>query len=160
MGASKILLVEDNLVVAKGLTMQLQNHGYVVTHVEEAAHAEAAVRTALPDVIILDVGLPTRDPNSPVWDGLDFLEWLHYMHLTVPVIIHSITSPQIIQQRLHNAQASAYLQKPVRLALMLETIERVMTEARGGQPAPPEDISPAPEQAARPSPPSAATPPQ
>jgi DNA-binding response OmpR family regulator len=126
MSARKILLVEDNLVVAKALTMKLSHHGFLVDHVTEAAYAQAAVHNAPPDLIILDVGLPTRDPNSPVWDGLDFLEWLHWMNLPIPVIIHSITEPAKIKARHVNARASAYLQKPVRFPDLLAAIETAL----------------------------------
>jgi DNA-binding response OmpR family regulator len=140
MSARKILLVEDNLVVAKALTMKLSHHGFLVDHVTEAAYAQAAVHNTPPDLIILDVGLPTRDPNSPVWDGLDFLEWLHWMNLPIPVIIHSITEPAKIKARHVHARASAYLQKPVRFPDLLAAIETALAN-----PVPSPDGAAAPE---------------
>src|SRR4051794_11318918 len=110
MPSAKILLVEDSLVVAVRLTRLLVAGGYVMEHVIEAAKARRAVHSFGPDLIILDVGLPRS--ASPIWDGLDFLEWLHYMSLHVPVIIHSNTHPKIIQARHLNAHAVAYLQTP------------------------------------------------
>jgi DNA-binding response OmpR family regulator len=115
MSAVKILLVEDSMVVAKAMTLQLQRRGYMVTHVTEAAHARVAVHMAVPDrpnLIILDVGLPTTDPTAPLWDGLDFLEWLHWMNINIPVVIHSSTDPETIRSRHRNAHALAYLRKP------------------------------------------------
>lgn len=141
MSAAKILVVEDNLVVAKGLTMQLQRHGYLVDHVVEASQAETSVKTALPDLIILDVGLPTRDPNSPMWDGLDFLEWLHWMKIEVPVIIYSSTSPKLIQARLREARAVAYFQKPAPMKEMLAAIDAAIPKKPESQPSVPLDAA-------------------
>jgi DNA-binding response OmpR family regulator len=115
--------VEDNLVVAKALTLHLQRHGYLVDHVGEVSHAEAAVKNNRPELIILDIGLPTRDPNSPVWDGVDFLEWLHCMKLELPVIVYSSTSPKLIQQRLGEVKPVAFFQKPAVMKDLLAAIE-------------------------------------
>lgn len=145
MSARKILLVEDNLVVAKAMTLKLNRYGYLVDHVTEAGYAKAAIHNAAPDLIILDVGLPTRDPNSPVWDGLDFLEWLHWMNLPIPVIIHSSTEPAKIQARHRDARAFAYFQKPARFPDLVAAIEAALagTPPRPEEPALPPTSPPA-----------------
>ena len=150
MSAARILVVEDNLVVAKAMQMQLFRHGFLVDIVTEASHAKAAVRGATPpDLILLDVGLPTHDPGSPIWDGVDFLEWLHWMNIEIPVIIHSSTAPQVIQQRLRAATAAAYFQKPAKPQEIIEAIRAALPppkeeEQPAADPAPPE-APPAPE---------------
>jgi DNA-binding response OmpR family regulator len=128
MSARKILLVEDNLVVAKALTMKLLHAGYLVDHVTEASHAKAAAHNTPPDLIILDVGLPTRDANSPIWDGLDFLEWLHWMNIPIPVIIHSATEPAKIKEQHRQAKAFAYFQKPVHFPDLIAAMEAAFAQ--------------------------------
>ncbi|MGH8177163.1 MAG: hybrid sensor histidine kinase/response regulator [Steroidobacter sp.] len=57
----RILVVEDNDDVAKGLAGGLTECGYTVTI---AASAESAIRLAtesMPDVVVIDIGLPDRD---------------------------------------------------------------------------------------------------
>ena len=57
----RILVVEDNIHSAKGLTLLLKNEGHSV---EMCHHGAEAVRAALqqdPDVVLLDIGLPGMD---------------------------------------------------------------------------------------------------
>ena len=55
----KVLIVEDDPVIAQPLIEGLTRHGFDVHHVAYAAHVLSAATSA--DVIILDLGLPDED---------------------------------------------------------------------------------------------------
>ena len=127
MNATRILLVEDNPVVAHALLWHLRHHGFEVTHVREASYAKLAVRDRTPDLIILDISLPTTDPLSPVSNGVDFLDWLCWMALPIPVIIN--TNHERTQLELRHPNVLAYLQKPTRPYEMLAAVKSVLAQS-------------------------------
>jgi PAS domain S-box-containing protein len=55
---ARVLLVEDEIAVAEGLTALLEIEGFVVHAVHRGLEAEAAIVSFIPDVVVLDVGLP------------------------------------------------------------------------------------------------------
>lgn len=65
-----ILLVEDDLSLADGLQNALKRAGFAVNHVASGRLALQACRADVPDIVILDLGLPDMD-------GLDVLRQLH-----------------------------------------------------------------------------------
>lgn len=57
----RILLVEDNGVLADGLSAILRGSGYAVDVVGDGASADAAIATETFDLVILDLNLPEMD---------------------------------------------------------------------------------------------------
>ncbi len=57
----RILLVEDNPDIVEGLERNLETEGFSVSAARTAADALAAALRDLPDLIVLDLGLPDRD---------------------------------------------------------------------------------------------------
>ena len=74
-----ILVIEDELSIARIVRDYLERAGYRVAQVGDGNAALAAVRTAKPDLILLDLGLPGRD-------GLDVLREVR-RNSAVPSII-------------------------------------------------------------------------
>jgi two-component system OmpR family response regulator len=62
----RVLIVEDDAMLADGLTATLRHEGFVVDSVASAEQAEAAIKVSEIDLIILDIGLP----------GMDGFTWL------------------------------------------------------------------------------------
>src|SRR5512147_2671123 len=56
--AQKILVVEDEPAIADNITYALGTEGFDVHWVTTAAAARQALATTMPDLIVLDVGLP------------------------------------------------------------------------------------------------------
>jgi DNA-binding response OmpR family regulator len=79
-----ILLVEDDLSVARTLTDVLEASGYRVWHVENGADAKTMLEQARPDLIVLDLMLPDVD-------GLVLCSSLKAI-ADVPIIICSATN--------------------------------------------------------------------
>src|SRR3954464_12558396 len=66
MAAMRILIVEDDRLLANGLTETLRRAGYVVDAVSSAEAADAALKVTDVDLRVLDIGLP----------GMDGFTWL------------------------------------------------------------------------------------
>jgi signal transduction histidine kinase len=57
----RVLLVEDDPMIAKGLQTALRQDGYTVDSVSDGRRAAEALRTPSFDIVLLDLGLPGRD---------------------------------------------------------------------------------------------------
>jgi PAS domain S-box-containing protein len=57
----RILIAEDNAMAAEALKQVLENSGHEVTVTRDGADALAAMKLALPEIAILDIGLPVMD---------------------------------------------------------------------------------------------------
>lgn len=116
----RILLVEDDLPLAKALQKSLQSEGFVVNHVNQGKLALNALSTPDQDMIILDLGLPDID-------GLDVLKQLRNQKSSLPVII--LTARDSVESKVKGLDYGAddYLVKPFQiqeLMARLRVIER------------------------------------
>ena len=76
----RLLLVEDDVLVASGIKLGLSNAGYALDWVGTAERAlEASQRDAF-DIAVIDIGLPAMD-------GLSLTQALRAQGQTMPVLI-------------------------------------------------------------------------
>ncbi len=66
--AKKILVVDDNEVILKTISLKLQAAGYRAVTALDGAEAVASVRKDSPDLILLDISFPS-DVGGVEWDG-------------------------------------------------------------------------------------------
>jgi len=59
--AKKILVVEDDAVLANALQISLQGAGYETVQCGEGGTAESVIREVMPDLILLDLLLPVKN---------------------------------------------------------------------------------------------------
>ncbi|MCL4179402.1 MAG: response regulator [Verrucomicrobia bacterium] len=70
-GNKTIMVVDDDLVSLKVVGKFLENQGYSVNECAEGPSAVRRARTAAPDLILLDLGMPSPNLNvCPVPDWL------------------------------------------------------------------------------------------
>ena len=119
----RILIAEDDAILADGLTRSLRQGGYSVDCVSSGVEADAALTTSEFSLLILDIGLPKLN-------GLDVLKRLRARGSQLPVLI--LTALDGVDDRVRGLDCGAddYLAKPFALA-ELEARVRALTR-RGG----------------------------
>ena len=110
-----ILVVEDESSMLAGLEYALTKEGYVVHSARDGESALAAVRKALPDLILLDVMLPKRS-------GFDVLRDLRKEGRNVPVILLTAKGQELDKVHGFDLGADDYVTKPFSLAELLARI--------------------------------------
>nr|WP_315259755.1 response regulator transcription factor [uncultured Duganella sp.] len=116
-----VLVVEDDAVLADGLSRALGGHGMQVDVVGNGAQADLLLQRAAPaDVVVLDIGLPGLD-------GFEVVRRLRTRGCAVPVLL--LTARDAIEDRVRGLEQGAddYLVKPFATA---ELIARVKALAR------------------------------
>src|SRR5580658_10269310 len=85
---TKILVVDDNEIILKTISLKLQGAGYQVITALDGSEAVAAARRDTPDLILLDISFPP-DVGGVEWDGFRIMEWFYRLETAkkVPVII-------------------------------------------------------------------------
>jgi two-component system, OmpR family, response regulator QseB len=119
-----VLLIEDDALVASGVTAGLRLHGFTVDHVESAGSAEAAMSAAQFDVAVLDVGLP--DEN-----GIDLLRRWRARGSDLPVLV--LTARDALSDRLDGLRSGAddYLLKPFELDELAARLQVLLRRSAG-----------------------------
>lgn len=119
-----VLLAEDDALIASGIVAGLLAQGLTVDHAATAASAEAMLRAAHFDVLILDLGLPDED-------GISLLRRLRQRGLELPVLI--LTARDAVSDRVIGLQAGAddYLLKPFDLRELAARLHTLMRRVSG-----------------------------
>jgi DNA-binding response OmpR family regulator len=123
MGNKKILLVEDDPDVRLGLHVRLKANHYDVIFAADGMASIAEARKHMPDLIILDLGLPAGDGFS-VMERLKANDSLSL----IPVIVVSARDRNANMNQALKAGAKAFLQKPVDNAELLAVIRQALGE--------------------------------
>ena len=115
--AGKILIVEDDVDIARLLGLKLKHEGHEVAFAGDAVTAVTVARKEDPDLIVIDLGLPGGG-------GLLVMERLQAIaHLAMkPVIVISASEPVQAEQQARAAGAVAFFSKPIDLDGFAETV--------------------------------------
>jgi len=127
----KVLIVEDEIFAQKAIRNVLESHGYTALAASDGATAVSIAMSEMPDLIILDLNLPTADPFSQQWDGFVVMDWLKRMagEKKIPVIVLTSSDPAQVQQRVIEAGAAAFFQKPVDEEKLFAAIKDALEES-------------------------------
>lgn len=120
----RVLVIEDDELVASGIVAGLQLSGIGADHVATASHADAAVLTGSFDVIVLDLGLPDADGLTLVrqWRGAG-KHW--------PVLV--LTARDDVQDKVAGLRCGAddYLVKPFDLDELVARLHALQRRSTG-----------------------------
>jgi two-component system KDP operon response regulator KdpE len=118
----RVLVVEDDREIRTLMQSTLAVEGFDVHTAVSLSEASALIRHALPDLVVLDLGLPDGD-------GLELVQQIRKQH-TLPILIVSARHQEDQKIRMLDAGADDYLVKPFSVGELLARI-RVALRHRG-----------------------------
>ena len=121
MTQKKILIVDDDPEMRLALHIRLKANNYDVAVAVDGVSGIAETRKHMPDLILLDLGLPAGD-GFTVLERLAINDSLAH----IPVIVVSGRDRAANKDRALKAGAKVFLQKPVKNAELLYAIEQTL----------------------------------
>ena len=120
----RILLVEDDGMIAQAVMMGLKHANYAVDWVQDGLAAQTALAGQNYDLVLLDLGLPKQD-------GLSVLRHIRQNRNLTPVLI--VTAQDDLDSRLSGLDGGAddYVVKPFDMAELLARIRAVLRRHHG-----------------------------
>ena len=120
----RVLLIEDDPLVASGIVAGLRLLGLTVDHVDTASKARAALAASQFDACVLDLGLPDED-------GMSVLARWRAQGVLTPVLV--LTARDAVEHRVAGLHAGAddYLVKPFDLDELHARLHALLRRAGG-----------------------------
>lgn len=119
----RLLLVEDDVLVASGIKLGLSNAGYAVDWVGSAERALEVTQSEAFDIAVIDIGLPAMN-------GLELTQALRATGHTMPVLI--LTARDALQDRVQGLDNGAddYMVKPYELPELLARLRALLRRSQ------------------------------
>ncbi len=120
----RVLLVEDDELIGKGIVAGLRAHGITVHHVCTAVDAETAQTENSFSALVLDLGLPDRD-------GMELLSAVRAIEPCLPVLI--LSARDAMDHRLAGLHQGAddYMTKPFDLRELAARLHALVRRTQG-----------------------------
>lgn len=116
--AKSILLIEDEAHIRKFLRISLEAHGFAVREARLGEQGIRECRSALPDLVILDLGLPDLDGQRLI---RRLREWSE-----VPVIVLSVRADEREKVEALDAGANDFVTKPFGIAELMARVRAAL----------------------------------
>lgn len=116
-----IMIVEDDAVIREELTFLLENESYRVLPVSDFETIPEQVRSANPDLVLLDLGLPGRD-------GLSLCAAIRKI---APIIVVTSRNSALDELRALNLGSDDYVTKPYNIPVLLARVKAVLRRNGG-----------------------------
>jgi two-component system, OmpR family, response regulator VicR len=116
----KILLVEDELMLARIVTESLEDRGFVMLHAANAEEAKKMLAEKKPDLLVLDVMMPGQD-------GFSLASALRQSGVSIPIIFLTAKNQTKDVVQGFDIGGNDYLRKPFS---MEELIVRIKEQLR------------------------------
>lgn len=115
----RILVVDDNRDILDLVQRVLQTYGYEVVIARDGLEALQKEASTEPDMVILDVNLPT-------FDGWEVCRRIKARR-AVPIMLLTVRAERADVERSHDAGADDHLPKPFDITEFLSHINKLMT---------------------------------
>ena len=124
----KILVVDDEKLLVKGIRFNLEHEGYEVDECYDGAAAVAKAAETQYDLILLDLMMPEMD-------GLEATRTIRALQLedakTIPIIAMTANAFEEDKKKVLVAGMNAHLAKPIEMELVLRTISTYVHRSKG-----------------------------
>jgi DNA-binding response OmpR family regulator len=118
---AKILLLEDDPFLGKGLMIQLQTAGHEVTWQPTIAQAKASEASNQFDLLLLDINLPDGS-------GLDFCHAIRQRGSKLPIVMLTAMADDDSEVKGFECGANDYIKKPFSNRALLARIQALLKE--------------------------------
>ncbi|KEA52736.1 transcriptional regulator [Mangrovibacter sp. MFB070] len=120
----RVLVVEDNALLRHHLKVQLRELGHQVDSAEDAKEADYFLKEHVPDIAIVDLGLPDED-------GASMISRWRSEHITLPILV--LTARESWQEKVEvlGAGADDYVTKPFHLEEVVARMQVLMRRNSG-----------------------------
>lgn len=122
MAGEKILVVEDEKIVALGIKRMLKNMGYIVPSI--ASSGEEAIKKAeitFPDLVLMDIMLKGDIDGIKAADKIS-------TDMNIPIIYLTAYSDENVLQRANETKPCGYISKPFEENDLRNTIELALNK--------------------------------
>ena len=116
-----IMIVEDDPAIREELAFLLENENYQTLPVSDFETVPEQVRSACPDLVLLDLGLPERD-------GLSLCAAIRKI---APIIVVTSRTSALDELRALNLGSDDYVTKPYNIPVLLARIKAVLRRNDG-----------------------------
>ncbi len=124
MSSIRILIVEDHLLIAKDISIKLQNAGYEITDLAISGEvALQSIRLKTPDIILMDIDL---DGDL---DGVDTVREIQKTHPAIPIIYLTDHDDKRTFNRAKYTNPASFIPKPFNLRSMSNAIDLALFNA-------------------------------
>ena len=114
----KILIVEDEHDLVKGLKLNLEDEGYEVIWASDGMEGLLKAQEEIPDLIILDIMLPKMD-------GLEVCRELRRKNINTPIIMLTAKGEEVDKVVGLEIGADDYMTKPFSIRELLARINGI-----------------------------------
>ena len=134
MDAKKILVVDDDRIIQKTMSLKLKTKGYQVLSALDGSTAVSCVRKDVPDLILLDINFPPDVAfgfgGGVQWDGFLIMTWLRRMDevKNTPFIVMTGGDPSKYKDRAISSGAVGFFQKPINYEELVIAIRSALGE--------------------------------
>jgi CheY-like chemotaxis protein len=133
----KILVVDDDQIILKTLSIVLSSNGYQVFTATDGPGAASIVARERPDLILLDLLFPPDAANvgGALQDGFFIIEWLRRMGEAgdIPIIIISGDKSAKDKKNALATGAVGFFPKPIDRVALLAAIRATLGEDAAGE---------------------------
>ncbi len=133
----KILVVDDDQIILKTLSIVLVSNGYQVFTATDGPGAVSVVTRERPDLILLDLLFPPDAANvgGALQDGFFIIEWLRRMGEAgdIPIIIISGDKSAKDKKNALATGAVGFFPKPIDRIALLAAIRATLGEDAAGE---------------------------
>jgi len=137
-GGKKILVVDDDQIILKTLSIVLNSNGYQVFTASDGPGAVSIVTRERPDLIVLDILFPPDAANvgGALQDGFFIIEWLRRMGEAKDIPFIIISGDKSMKDKKHALAVGAvgYFQKPIDRVALVATIRATLGEDGADKP--------------------------
>lgn len=119
----KLLLAEDDELLATLLSYKLKKAGYDVDHVQDGKMVKEYLRHTLPDVIVSDIMMP-------YYSGIELVDYIrNQLKSNIPIIILSTAGNEENVSKTFKLGANDFMSKPINASELLIRLEKELKKS-------------------------------